>query len=218
MKRIILTLVMLISSVSLTFSQSETKNNNYPYSVGPFITMKGGVNAASVPQGIQNGFAINSMPDIGVTGYVPLTNTFPLGIAIDIAYSTYCYDNKLTGNNTLKWTSNAGYFTFGPNLYIGGFNIGFNFGIPLAMSLDKYKGQTWDVKSEQLASFLEFRLGGLIPVYSDNFGRLNILVQAGYFLTPQFKSDMIPSFYDDLNFHPASASLGISYLFNLIKK
>ena len=49
-----------IFAVTVIFSLFITNNlfANYPISVGPFLGLKAGVNAAGVPEGIKNGFTL----------------------------------------------------------------------------------------------------------------------------------------------------------------
>ena len=208
-----LNFVLYLALIIFSINNSEAKGNNFPYSVGPFITLKGGVNAASVPTGIKNGFTINSLPDIGASGYIPLTDKSQFGIAADLAYSTYAYDNKQANNESNKWTIQVSYLTLNPNLFIYGFSIGLNFGIPLS-GTTKYSNSSTNINTSDLSALVEFRVGGIIPLYYDDFGRLNLVVQFGYFLTGQY-SQNYPGGSSSYNPHPASGAVGVSYLFNL---
>jgi len=132
------------------------------------------------------------------------------GIAADLAYSTYAYDMKNTTGIEYVSTTQISYFTLSPNIFIYGFTAGLNFGIPLS-GTTKSSITEVDIKTEDLSIFVEFRVGGMIPLYYDDFGRVNLIIQLGYFLTEQSKEDYSFSY----NFHPASGAIGVSYLFNL---
>ncbi|MGA2297807.1 MAG: hypothetical protein ABSG15_09705 [FCB group bacterium] len=206
MKNIFIYILVLFISANYVLAQHS---ENFPFGVGPFVTLKGGVNAASVPSGIKNDFTINGLPDFGATGYIPLTEKSHLGLAVDLAYSSYFYDNKHT-NASDNWTSQASYITLGPNLYVSGFIIGLNFGLPLSIKakLPPYY-YNFDNKTSDLAFMVEVRLGGMIPLYYNEFGRLTLIIQGGYFLTGQMTN------LTNYNPHPASGSIGIGYIFNL---
>jgi hypothetical protein len=204
----ILCLMLIIFSIG----ELESKGTNFPYSLGPFITLKGGVNATSVPNGIKNGFTINGLPDFGASGYIPLTDKSQFGIAGDLAYTTYAYDLKdFNGNN--PQTVQISYLTLNPNLFVYGFTLGLDFGLPLSGTIKSSSTNT-NINTSNLSAFVEFKLGGIIPLYYDDFGRVNLIVQFGYFLTGQYSQNN-PFGGDTYNPHPASGSVGVSYLFNL---
>ncbi|MFA6570646.1 MAG: hypothetical protein WCT77_05355 [Bacteroidota bacterium] len=201
----ILTLVLILN-ISHVFS-----SDNFPMGVGPFISLKGGVNAASVPNGVKNDFAFNPLPDFGVTGYFPLTDKSQFGIAADLAYSTYAFGTKLTNDVTNKTAYRVSYLSLAPNLYVSGFIIGFNFGLPLngKAKNTNYISET-DIKTDDLAFLVEIHIGGMIPLFYNETGRLNLILQGGYALTGLYNDNR------DFNPHPASASVGIGYIFNIM--
>ncbi|MCL5991939.1 MAG: hypothetical protein M1419_07545 [Bacteroidetes bacterium] len=206
--RFVLTLFTFILIIS-NYLPAEAKGSNFPYSIGPFITLKGGVNAADVPQGIKNGFTINGLPDFGASGYIPFGEKSQFGLAVDLAYSTYAYDMKVNNSGNLK-TSSINYFTLGTNIFIYGFTTGLNFGIPISGNIE-YPYTEKTKTTDDMNLMVEFKIGGMIPLYYDETGRVNLIIQFGYFLTEQLNEDYTGSY----NHHPASGAIGVSYLFNL---
>jgi hypothetical protein len=199
--------IVFILNISNAFS-----SDNFPMGVGPFVTLKGGVNAASVPNGIKNDFAFNPIPDFGVTGYFPLTDKSQFGIAADLAYSTYAFGTKLTNDVANKTAYHVSYLSLAPNLYVSGFIIGFNFGLPLGGKEKKTNSiNEVDINSDDLAFLVEIHIGGMIPLFYNETGRLNLVLQAGYALTGMYTDPYNSTF----NVHPASASVGIGYIFNI---
>lgn len=211
MKKYFMVLIILISANTM-FAQE-----NFPMSAGLFVSIKGGVNAADVPKGVKNGFAFNSMPDIGANFYLPLAEKNRIGLTLDLAYTSYFFQMKYTGDEDNPWVTQSNYFTLSPALDLYGFIIGFNFGLPLSISSDKdFVDKNLDKDNLNFAT--EIKLGGLIPVFYNETGRLNIIIMAGYFLTGQYdKTDNIPGLRDGFNTHPASLSFGLNYMFNVEK-
>ena len=190
-------------------------------SVGPFLTFKGGVNGSEVLKGRKNKVTFNSIPDFGASCFVPLNETGKLAVIVDLAYSSYSFGIK-DANGTKEFTENFSYVSLSPNFYFQGFYIGFNFGMPAAADF----GSTIDVG--KIATLTEIRVGGKIPLYTDDTGTLNFIIQGAYMLSGVFsdfenndplKNEIPPIPPDKLasQYNPrvVSASLGISYLFNI---
>ena len=62
-------------------------------------------------------------------------------------------------------------------------------------------------------TYIDVHFGGLIPVYKDNFGRVNLYVQGEYALSEVF-ANKVNSNYPGFNIQPAAIKIGISYIFN----
>jgi hypothetical protein len=221
MKNLVLFSLIIILLSTIGSAQTD-KSNNYPFSIGPFLTMKGGVNASEVPKGIKNGFHLNGIPDFGATLYIPFTDQAKFGMTADLAYSTYTYELEMTENSNDKWSNEFSYFTINPNLHIYGFMFGFALGIPLSTNTDNSNYSKY-FKTSDLSTIFEVRIGGMIPVFANETGRLNILINGGYFLNGLYKQENINDFlrnmnvYGSYNAHPAWLSFGLNYLFNLAK-
>lgn len=218
MKYISILIFLSIIATGLAQKNSELLEGariNYPFGVGPFIFAKAGVNAADVREGIKNGVAMSPLPDFGVTGYIPFNEESKIGATIDIAYSTYAYQKKLHGDEGNPWIDKFHYFTISPSIHVWGFLLGLGLGIPLGGEYDK---QNLELKSDYMSFMVELRIGAMIPIVESDFGRLNILIMGGYFLTGQFTEQFAKSGYiggEGFNTHPASLGLGINYIFNI---
>lgn len=212
MKKYFVILVIMFSAISLNAQE------NFPISAGLFVSLKGGVNAADIPKGIKNGFSFNTMPDIGANFYLPLAEKNKIGLTFDLSYNSYFFQMKYTGFEDNPWILQSNYFTISPSLDLYGFILGFNFCIPLGLSSDK-DAINDKLDKEHLNFATELKLGGLIPVFYNETGRLNIIIIAGYFLTGQFDDGKYaPGLRTDFNTHPASLSFGLNYMFNISKK
>lgn len=207
MKKAFISLLMLLMIVSAGFAQKEIeeepKSNNFPMSIGPFMTFKGGVNT-NHPDGIENAPIFLGMPDIGATFYIPFTDKNKLGATIDLAYTTVGYGRHIYKDDENVWDETFNYIALSPNLHIHGFMIGFNFGLPLGGTVNEI-----DADAEDLAFLIEGKLSGLIPIYANDFGRVNLIITAAYTITGVYSDDV------DNNPHPVTAGIGFSYLFNL---
>ncbi|MFC2131465.1 hypothetical protein ACFLSQ_08520 [Bacteroidota bacterium] len=207
MKRFFLSILIVIAMLFI-FNQKSLAN--YPISVGPFIGLKGGVNAADIPWGSKNGFAFNTMPEIGVTGYLPFVEDAFFGGAVDLAYSTSGFLMKY---GELKHTHQYNYFNFSPYLYASGFTLGLNFGIPLGGTISSSNNDE-DVDSDDMATLIDVRLGGMIDVYANETGRLNIIIVGSYSLSGLLNKE----YGGEYNYHPGQMYIGLNYMFNLVKE
>ena len=213
--------IILFLCLLFLIGTAEAQDQNLPLGVGPYFAMKGGINGGEVPTGRQNKVAFNGVPDFGATVFYPLSQTSPLGLTADLAFSTYSY--KVYGfdqGNTFQLTYS--YITFCPNFYFEGFTLGFNFGIPVSA------GYGPKIPTSELGLLAEFRLGAILPLYTDKTGTLNFIINAGYALTGLYKdfskddpliTDIPPAptqiFANNLNPRPISLMAGINYYFNL---
>jgi len=187
----------------------------YPFSVGPYIALKAGVNAGNIQQGTKTGVAFYGTPDFGATVFLPFSKTSNVGAALDLGYSTYGVkylpDSNAVDNNTFLAKFN--YFTFAPALNANNFTVGFAFGIPLGESVANNSGSiSKTYGTDSMGIIVEFRLGAMIPLLNSPTGRLDLLFQAGYMITGTYNNT------SSYNPHPATVSLGLNYLFSLSKE
>jgi hypothetical protein len=235
MKKSIILLFLLLTITSGFAQKAEPQiqtqteiSNNYPISLGPYILLKGGVNASDVPQGVKNGANFNAIPDFGATFYYPFTKEAKIGATLDLGYSTYSYQLKYTGLEDYPWKNKFGYLTINPNLHLYGFMLGINFGIPMSASID-YSGnnamkmyEIW-YDSKNLNTLITVCVGFMLPIYVDNTGRVNLVLKGEYALSGQNKDDYNFEFGNKAltssnnNPHPASIAVGFNYLFHLQK-
>ncbi|MGA2298136.1 MAG: hypothetical protein ABSG15_11365 [FCB group bacterium] len=216
MKKLIFLIAYFLFIITQSYSQE-----NYPLGMGLFLSLKSGVNGVASPAGRKNKIAFNGLPDFGITSYVPVGVETKLAFTFDLAYSTYAY-SVISNDYQNRFTLRYSYLAFSPNIHFDGVIFGFNFGYPIAASY----GATIDRKN--LSLLAECRLGGIIPVYTDEKGRLNIVVLGGYMLTGIYKDftkddplilSIPPEPYNlwtkAYNPRALSLSVGVNYTFNL---
>jgi hypothetical protein len=184
---------------------------NYPLSLGPYLGLKAGVNAASIPEGSKTGVGLSGLPDFGATLYVPLGANNRIGFLADLGYSTYAYGERLVIADIEGdlYKQQVSYVTLAPSIYLSSFTLGFTFGLPVAAST-VFKNATVDGETDDIATLVEIQLGGMIPVVENANGRLNILLRAGYMLTGISSESS-----SEYNPKAATFGLGVNYLFNL---
>jgi hypothetical protein len=219
MKKTFIFVLTLFSIAFTLFGQTQKEYKpDYLMQIGPYVTVKGGVNANDVPIGIKNGFNFNSLPDFGATFFIPFVEGSKFGFTVDLAYQTYTFQLKQTFLENEPWYNQFSYFTISPNLHIYGFMFGVGFGFPMSTYSDNDKIKS-SLNTGDIATMIDVRIGGIIPVYEDETGRLNININGGYYLTGLFKGDKtllgLYNFKGSLNPHPAWMSLGLSYFFNI---
>lgn len=212
--------LFLIALFALPSLQAEDIKD---FSIGPTILYKAGISAINTPKGRKNGVAFNKIPDFGISTYLPLSKTSNLGIATEIAYSSYSYLMKSAHNST-EYQFNHSFVTINPNFYFGGFIIGASIGIP--MSSD-YDGNEIKTKTQNIMA--EVKIGGMIPIFKDASGELNVFILGGYGLSGVYDdfvkndpmSGLLPTDETVTKiFNPRAASLGLgfNFLFNWKKK
>ncbi len=211
MKKLILLTLGILSTFSPIFAQEYIPSKDiYPFGFGMFVAGKAAVNTQDPPNGIKNGMAINSMPDLGLQVYVPFGGESNIGATLDLAYIGYSYQFKIYNNESVNWVDKLSYFSISPNFHLSGFLLCFYFGFPL---LAESGGSVYSLNSNNMNTYIDVHFGGLIPVYKDNFGRVNLYVQGEYALSEVF-ANKVNSNYPGFNIQPAAIKIGISYIFN----
>ena len=206
MKRAIIIISVIIGLLPIFNNNSYA---NYPISVGPYLGIKGGVNAADVPNGTYNGFAFCNLPEIGISSYFPFVDKSSFGGGLNLAYST---DAFLTEINDTKTTYQFNYFKLSPHLYASGFILGLNIGIPLS-GTSETKNITTDAKIADMSTAIDIKIGGVITVFSNQIGRFNIVIEGSYSLSGILQK----KYLDEYNYHPGQMWLGLNYMFNVQK-
>ena len=210
MKKILLLAVLFCATTSLWAADSS-----YAPAIGPYLALKGGVNAGSIPNGEKTGFAFNGIPDFGVTGYLPFSKSSIIGASLDLGYTTYAIlsapSTNANDNNT--FVAKVSYFTIVPTFDAGALTVGICFGFPMNSTATNNSGSiSVSNGTDSLGTIIEIRLGGMIPLVNAQLGRLDLLIQAGYMVTGMSSSSSTSN-----NPHAASISLGLNYLFALTK-
>lgn len=204
-------ILAIVPLVLLIVVSSVYAQRNYPLSIGPSLTLKAGINAASIPNGRKTGVALSGLPDFGVTGYLPLGSKSNTAVLAELGYSTYAYGQRNVVGDIEGdlYKIQLSYLTLSPSFYLSGFYAGFDFGIPMAVSVVR-DGESTSSSTDNVNTLVEFHLGGMIPVMSNKDGRLNIVLRAGYMIT-----GTIADFDSEFNPRVGSVGIGVNYLFNL---
>jgi hypothetical protein len=222
MKILLFVFSLLILQITGSFAQDFTipvaKTN---FQVGPYLGLKAGVNGGKNLDGRKNAFSFNGIPDFGASAFYYFDQDRTLGLACDLGMSSYTFGIKNIAGNK-NFTEKFSYITLNPGFYFWRFVFGFNFGIPVSGSYGS------DISTSKLSPLVELRLAGVIPVFSDETGTLNVNIQGGYMLTGVFKDfgqndplmteiPPVPPQMITSSFNPrvVSLSVGISYLFNI---
>lgn len=244
MRSIFLTLCML---ACLTQLRAQEESPGYTFFVGPYVAAKGTIKTTAA-QGTKTGPAFNVPPDLGVGLQAPIPGASWLRVGVDVGLATYSYDSKPESNanddNTIR--ERYQFISVFPHLNIFGLVLGVNVGMPSSAQAKSLSGNVESVygtattiggmnivlpddpdapgydPSKYLATMLEFRIGGSIPLVTSSTGILNLNIMAGYTLNGLFTNGRNylvayegTSYDETLNPRMASISLGVSYLFGI---
>lgn len=245
MRSLVLTLCTL---ACITQIRAQEEPSGYTFYVGPYVAAKGTIKT-SAAQGTKTGPAFNVPPDLGAQILAPIPGASWLKFGVDVGLATYSYDSKPERNadddNTLR--EQYQFINVFPHLNLYGVVLGVNIGMPSSAQAKSLSGNVESAygtvttvggmnivlpddpdapgydPSKYLASMLEFRIGGSIPLVTSSTGKLNLNIMAGYTLNGLFTNgrnylgayDNLTSYDETLNPRMASISLGVSYLFGI---
>jgi hypothetical protein len=244
MRSLILTLCTV---ACFTQAHAQDYSSSYTFYVGPYLAAKGSIKT-SAAEGTKTGPAFNVPPDLGAQILAPIPGASWLKFGVDVGLATYSYDSKpernATDDNTIR--EQYQFINVFPHLNLYGVVLGVNFGLPSSASAQSLSGNTESVygtvsqiggmnivvpddpdasgydPSKYLATMLEFRIGGSIPLVSSSTGILNLNIMAGYTLNTLFTNGRNylvayegTSYDETLNPRVASLSLGLSYVFGI---
>lgn len=216
MKKTILLLLLFLTFVIKSQSQ---KNDNFPISIGPYIDYTMSINGVDTPEGRKNGIAFPGLPNLGLSGYYPLSETARLGIRLDLGLNNYSYFIESDPGGD-KYLHNYSYVTLAPQYYFHGFIGGFRFGLPVFADMEDN-----EIPTEDMNYMVEVILGGTFQIYGDETGSINAYFRLGYMLSgiyDDFKADEplrgiiaeIPNEPIDNSFNPRAGSLSIGFSYN----
>ena len=218
--RLFILIFVYFISVFIVLSQA-----NYPPSIGLELGMKAGISVIQTPIGRQNAIEISSLPDIGIVGYYPISETSPLGINIKLDYNNYSYGMKDFGTGQV-YKQSMSYISFNPSIYFNGIIFGFGVGFPVSAN---YDGNSIDIGI--INTLYDLRFGYSYDIFYDESARLSISLIGSYMLNGVIndfdKNDpfelIIPQVenYDINNSHNPRAAgiyLGISYHYLFIEE
>jgi hypothetical protein len=244
MRSLILTLCAL---ACFTQVRAQEESSAYTFYVGPYLAAKGSIKT-SAAEGTKTGPAFNVPPDLGAQILAPIPGASWLRVGLDVGLATYSYESKqesnATDDNTLR--EKYQFVNVFPHLNLYGVVLGVNIGLPSSASAESLSGEKRAVTgtlsqvggmnvvvpdnptaegydpSKYLATMLEFRIGGSIPLVTSSTGILNLNIMAGYTLNALFTNGRNylgayegTSYDETLNPRVASLSLGLSYVFGI---
>lgn len=208
MKNFILATALLIFVNLIVYNSVNAQPKKiYPMSVGAYINGKVGVNAAEVPNGVKNGVLVLNGVDFGAVGYFPFSKTSNTAGLLEIGYSSFPFKLAAAGNSSIESDIKMNYVTVSPQIYFSGFTIGCDLGFHASTEI---KNNKFEFEDEVGEFMLNIKLGGMIPIWVTETGRINLLLKGIYAITGSSYG-----IGEDFEFHPASLGIGLNYLFNL---
>lgn len=216
-----LALLLIILAVSPILAQDDYyeddvyASKNYPIGIGAFMSYSGGVNAADTPEGTKNRFITANMIDIGATVFYPISREQQIGIITDVGLfkTSYGYETDPGGAQS---DVSYSYFMVNPALWFKGFRVGVNLAFPTSAEMSAEEGDPIEINTSTSSSpMVELALGAYIPVYENNFGRVNFILSLSYAITGQTDPDFV--YEGGVNQNPAQARIGFSYIVNINK-
>ena len=202
MKKIVLSLFI----VSVLSFGSLSASTNYPFSAGISISGKIGVNAAEVPNGVQNALSVLKGVDIALLGYLPMSENSKTGLFVELGYTNTPFGLKYYGTNETGHI-NQKLITISPLFLMSGFVVGLDFGFAASTAVDD--NVVANLLPMENSLNVNVRVGGMIPLHTSKIGVLNFTANATYSLTG---SDYWQGAY---TYNPTTLSIGLNYLFNL---
>jgi hypothetical protein len=214
----------------------QTTSRSYVMKVGPVLGLVGaGINTENA-----TGRKVNpdfmGMPYVGAAIYAPFGIDTRMGLRLDIAYSSVSslvrpYEMYAGGSNWSKsFQERYNYVTIAPMINLAGFLIGMGINIPASGTMKNDAGTEFEVRTADMKTALDVRLGGQITVWDSNMGILTVDILAKYGFSGVYNDNSytIGSAVEHIGFPadnvtaktitgmvPASLTLGLSYLFNL---
>ncbi|PKL85172.1 MAG: hypothetical protein CVV22_09080 [Ignavibacteriae bacterium HGW-Ignavibacteriae-1] len=220
MNKVICTLTLLVVMTSFSMAQRYGDDGynfkrNDPMGAGLYLGYKMGVNAAKVPNGIENGLGLAKMIDIGLEGYLPFDPASRMGLLFQLAYANYPYETSdVAGGDPRE--NNFTNIDLGVQFFISGFTVGVIAGFPAGGTLD-VGDQSYDINSDGLATLFSLALGGHFNLLKTDMGRMILKIQGTYAVTGQLASDYNAD-NTSFNYHPASLMFGLGWIFDLENK
>lgn len=190
-------------------------------SVGATVIAKAGINT-NIPDGLKTDVNFNSLPDLNASVLYLFSSGSNTGINLDLGYDTYSFkmrpENDAVANDLTTSISTYHNFSIAPSLFLGGFQLGFAYGIPMGysdISVDGTRDNTSSIEAiaGKPSSTFELRIGAVIPVMRGKSSNLNFNIRGGYMLTGMHSNGTLTD--DDLIPSAASIGAGLSYYFTV---
>lgn len=238
-------LLTLCTIVCFTQVHAQDEPPGYAFFIGPYAAAKGSIKTTAA-QGTKTGPVFNVPPELGAQILAPIPGASWLRFGVDLGLATYSYESKPESNATDDNTVIEKYqfINVFPHLNLYGLVLGVNIGLPSSAGAQTLSGRTVSPSgtatqvggmnvvvpddpdapgydpSKYLATMLEFRIGGNIPLVSSETGTLNLSVMAGYTLNGLFTNGRNyllayegGSYDETLNPRLASFAVGFNYVF-----
>lgn len=203
MTKLYTTLFALFFCYAVAFAQTEEEEIPKGLSIGPYFGWSvAGINASEVPTGTKNAVQTAPSPNFGIMGYYPtdFTKNSGFGGMLGFKQIPFAFDYS-----SFKTGFNYSYFIVGVFFNISGFTIGLDGSFP---SKGKIIDSDVEVNTDNAATVVDLKLGGLFTLLENKFGATKIFLNAGYFLGEQYKTA------STTNATPAHVELGLTYLLN----
>lgn len=192
--------------------------------LGPSIGVKGTVNTAVPGEGLKTGFAINSLPDFGLTTRILFSPNSGIGMLLDLEMSGYGYlmrpENEDVADDDNSFITRHSYVTVAPSLNLGGLTLGVGISFPTGQTTTEVDGdQSWSPTGTQASPVLDARLGAMIPLYRGKGGEFNMVIRASYMLGGHYTTEIRTYPLSPNTSNPQSAGLvvGFNYLFRVVE-
>lgn len=206
MKKLI-TLIFVFTALTLTASAQ-----NYPFGLGVSAAGKAGVNTSFVPNGFKNAVAIYPGVDISALVYFPFDNegNNRNGVIGEISYShTPLRINDYQGNNGGNIA--MPYIGASIKLMMSGFYIGAELAFTSEAECEDFIYNNGFAPLDEDMG-VNLNLGYMHPIARfgehGSLGTLNFFANVGYGLSGT-------QFQVNRNYHPATLSLGLNFMFNM---
>lgn len=227
MKKFISILILIFLSISYSNSQEKEL---YPFSYGAGIYSKVGSNTVIQPDARKTEIALNLVPDFFVNTYLPYSVDNNIGLFLEMGFNNSQMRTLSVASDEV-FTTSVNYFSINPYLFLEGFLFGFSMGIPFSADYGLSEGTALPndelSATERLNNIFEFRAGYVLPVYKEEYSRLNVTFLVSYAMNGMFKDfskndpylNIMVSEEETITevFNPrvASINIGISYFFYL---
>jgi len=215
MKRLLLTVCILAATMSTATMRATD------LSIGVTVIAKAGINTV-VPDGTKTDLQFNSLPDINASVLYLFSSGSNTGVNLDLGYDTYSFkmrpESDAASNDRTTSISTYHNFSIAPSLFLGGFQLGFAYGIPMGyseISVDGISDNTATIEGliGKPSSTFEVRVGAVVPLVRGKSSSLNLNIRGGYMLTGMHSGGLVT----DEDFIPKAASIGagLSYYFSV---
>jgi hypothetical protein len=170
MNKILIILFLIFSFQNLDSQTRFNKKRNktfkkIQFEIGANVSYKFSVNGVNPIIGTQTDFSFIKIPDISITSFIPISRKNNLATILNFGIESYNYSLKDI-KNFEKYSHNFTYINFSPNIYIEGFLIGFNFGIPVSAAWNSE-----DINLDNINTMTEFKVGGVYEITRTRKGR-----------------------------------------------